>query len=95
MELLLPPRPFRAAPLFPGNSLLFYAAMRAMVQDRRARQGPAPDPTPYVLDKQDCASTSCSGVLGLAGGFQRAVPVDFVATTELSLALAFVEKFLD
>ena len=34
------------------------------------------------------------GGLGLAGGFQRAVQVDFVATTELSLASAFVEKCL-
>ena len=94
MELLLPPRPFWAAPPSPGSSLLFYAAMRATVQDRRARHRPAPDPTPYGLDNQDCASTSCSGVLGLAGGFQRAVQVDFVATTELSLASAFVEKCL-
>ena len=32
--------------------------------------------------------------LGLAGGFQRAVKLDFVATTELSLALAFLGKCL-
>ena len=33
------------APPSPGSSLLFYAAVRAMVQDRRARHRPAPDPT--------------------------------------------------
>ena len=37
MELLLPPRPFGAAPSSPGCSLLFYAAMRAMVQVRQPR----------------------------------------------------------
>ena len=62
MELLLPPRPFRAAPSSPGSSFLFCAAMRAMVQDRRARQGPAPDPTPCILDKRVYASTFSSGV---------------------------------
>ena len=67
--------------------------MRAMVQDCCARQGPASDPTPYVLDKQLRFNVVLGG-LGLAGGFQRAVQVDFVATTELSLALAFVEKCL-
>ena len=33
-------------------------------------------------------------VLGLAGGCQRAVKLDFVATTELPLALAFLGKCL-
>ena len=57
-ELLLPPRPFRAAPSSPASLSLFHLVTRAMVHVSRARQGPAPDPTPYVLDKHDYASTS-------------------------------------
>ena len=38
MELLLPPRPFRAAPLYSASSSLFYVA--AMVHVRWARHQP-------------------------------------------------------
>ena len=62
MELLLPPRPFRAAPSSLGSSSLFYVATRAMVRVRRARQGPAPDSIPYILDKRVYTSTFSSGV---------------------------------
>ena len=50
MEPLLPPHPFRAAPSSPGGSSLFDVATRAIVHVRRARQGPAPDPTLHVQD---------------------------------------------
>ena len=62
MELLLPPRPFWAVPSSPGSSLLFYVAMRAMVHVRRARQGPAPNPVPYTLDKRVYTSSFSWGV---------------------------------
>ena len=64
-----------------------------MVQDRRARHRPAPDPAPHVLDKQDYASTSCLGVWGLlvdSSGRCRSTLLPPLSC----LALAFVEKCL-
>ena len=89
-RLALTGRPLRLQ----ASSLFFYAAMRAMVQELPRPPGSSPRPCSLRAGQAGLRFNVLLGGLGLAGGFQRAVQVDFVATTELSLALAFFEKCL-